>query len=65
MRDRMKPKAKSAYQDLRDIHDDVEELTRLLANVRKLLIEVIRKESREIGGEIIGGNQKIVGSRII
>lgn len=64
MREDMKPKGKTAYQDLRDLQIDVDDLTALLGNLKKILIEVIEKESRDMGAEILEGEAQIVKSKI-
>lgn len=65
MRDNMKSKGKSAYDHLRDIEVETHEIVELLGNAKKLLIEVIEKESKDIGGEIDNGKAQIIGSKII
>jgi len=64
MRNEMKSKGKDAYEYLRDIAGETSEIVNLLKNARELFIEVIEKESKDIGGEIDNCKAQIIGSKI-
>ena len=65
MRGNMKSRGKDAYQDLVDIKTEMQAITKLLENTRKLLVEVIDRESRDIDGKVLDGKAQIIGSKII